>query len=649
MTLRRTFYADAAGGGSSSNTGTSSSSPLDAATLATRAATANYFNNSKEEIYLKRGSTFPWLYFYTQGHPSALMLIRDFGDDNAARPLVDSAGVAGALTAALACNNCYGVRIENVQVTNQKQAYIAGFGFTNYGSTLRTGSLQLIGCKAYTIGHDLVNIGTYNTSGLGTEHLISDFEGYDAQNDGVSFNGPCGNAVVEDFLIHDVGAGTSSPVNAYSGDGVTSHDVQTNLTVRRGRIHTVLDGLHLTNAANGPCGQVHSVLVYNYAQSGITCEAYFETLGTTASTLMWTISSCVFVHKATASSDAIVLARQSAGGDLISYTAGRWIAARLFGNTVYNQSTGGKYCVRAAWSANAQSGLYPSDECFLDARGNIFKATGSDARHLVLNRNGRTPHIVPNENLYQGDQASAFTLDGTSYNFAAWQALGYDANSTLGTVALVGDPSSSGDVDDAAPTLESTARGAGPNLSASYFYGAPTQDAAGRTIDDGATTVDAGAMQYAADGLVGTPHGNAIDGLVDALGIIGDTSQAWSTSRAVTQVIRDGMSSEGVVKPVIALTKTAYTYERVSVTGLYAKTLAVDFVFVFDGWDGFDQLGAVIADVELALGLDRTLGGTVDNVSLKNAVPYADGQDAAVTFTVELTFRTVDNQPLLRA
>lgn len=145
-----------------------------------------------------------------------------------------------------------------------------------------------------------------------------------------------------------------------------------------------------------------------------------------------------------------------------------------------------------------------------------------------------------------------------------------------------------------------------------------------------------------------TPRGRALEALCVALERIGDESQDWQTLDRLTGVVRYGRSSEGAVAPFIAPTDVSETYERVSTSGVYQRTLRASFVYSASSWEGFDFLGSVAHDVELAVGTDRTLGGVVDDATFVSNASRVDGSDYAVTFTIELRYRTQDSSPMTR-
>lgn len=146
-----------------------------------------------------------------------------------------------------------------------------------------------------------------------------------------------------------------------------------------------------------------------------------------------------------------------------------------------------------------------------------------------------------------------------------------------------------------------------------------------------------------------TPRDRAVAGLVAALRTIGDTSQDWQTLSPVSGVVTRGRQQEGMALPFVGIDSTEEQYERVSEGGIYARVMRVGLRYVADpDWESFDWIGAAVHDVELALGLDRTLGGVVDDVAFVGNVSRIDGADSSVAFTIELRYRTEDGSPLTR-
>jgi hypothetical protein len=145
-----------------------------------------------------------------------------------------------------------------------------------------------------------------------------------------------------------------------------------------------------------------------------------------------------------------------------------------------------------------------------------------------------------------------------------------------------------------------------------------------------------------------TPRGRALEALCVALERIGDTSGPWQTPSRVRRVVRYGRNAEGVEAPFIELTGVSETYTRASVTGMYARVLRVEFIYVGADWQGYDYLGHVSHDVELAVAQSRTLGGVVDDATLVSNLSRVDGLDNAVSFAIDLRYRTQDNAPLTR-
>jgi hypothetical protein len=205
---------------------------------------------------------------------------------------------------------------------------------------------------------------------------------------------------------------------------------------------------------------------------------------------------------------------------------------------------------------------------------------------------------------------------------------------TLGTGEIQTDPLIVAPRYGLAPT--SPCLGTGTSLAATFV-----DDRYGRRRS---TTWSMGAVELVDI----TPRGRVLEALCDALEDIGDESQPWQTMQPLTKVVRYGRSAEGATAPFIAITSVAETYERVSTSGVYQRTMKVDLVYVWSDWESFDWLGAVAADVELAVGEDRTLGGVCDDATFTGNVSRVDSTDASVAFTIELRYRTQDTAPLSR-
>ena len=214
------------------------------------------------------------------------------------------------------------------------------------------------------------------------------------------------------------------------------------------------------------------------------------------------------------------------------------------------------------------------------------------------------------------------------------------SGTTLGGAVLTTAPTFLNAEDEDFRLVEdSSAVGEGVDLSASFV-----DDIAGRRRG---TFWDIGPYAYEVE-----PREAVLSALCDALGTIGDPDEGdWQTDRAVV-VHRDGLSRDaGRIVPFVEILRVSESYTLAGYSGTeakYTRTMTVEFAYVSDGWRAGRSLGAVVADVEAALAVDYTLGGTCRDCFLASNESAADGQDAAAKFTVTIHYHTSDKAPTKR-
>lgn len=180
----------------------------------------------------------------------------------------------------------------------------------------------------------------------------------------------------------------------------------------------------------------------------------------------------------------------------------------------------------------------------------------------------------------------------------------------------------------------------GVSLAASF-----TDDLGGRRRG---TLWDIGPFAYAL-----APREAALAGLCDALSVIGDPDEGdWETDAPILAVHREGLAEDGArVQPCISLVRVAETMTRAGYSGtaaLYDRTMTIDAVYDYEGWASGTVAGAILSDVESAIGSDRTLGGVVTDCHVIQNEARVDGEALAVSFTIVLRYRTSDATPTLR-
>ena len=226
---------------------------------------------------------------------------------------------------------------------------------------------------------------------------------------------------------------------------------------------------------------------------------------------------------------------------------------------------------------------------------------------------------------------TAFALSTTtfthSYNCFDATTLGV----SLGTGEIQTDPLLVAPRYGIAPT--SPCLGTGTSLAATFV-----DDRYGRRRS---TTWSMGAVELVDI----TPRGRVLEALCDALEDIGDESQPWQTMQPLTKVVRYGRSAEGATAPFIAITSVAETYERVSTSGVYQRTIKVDLVYVWSDWESFDWLGAVAAASERAVAEDGTFAGVCTAPTFTANFPRGEGTTASVELQIDWDYLSQEPAP----
>lgn len=137
---------------------------------------------------------------------------------------------------------------------------------------------------------------------------------------------------------------------------------------------------------------------------------------------------------------------------------------------------------------------------------------------------------------------------------------------------------------------------------------------------------------------------DAINALAGRLALVGTVDPVLFAS-PVTRVITGGMATEGATLPYIAIERVTESYTRASSTKMYAKTMNVVFVYYAESWTAFAETGNIVHDVELTVGLDRTLGGTVTDLSFVRNESRINNPSFAVEFEVTMNYRVDDDAP----
>jgi len=627
--------------------GTSEATAWKTASKLSTFAAANPF--AIRGVRLRYGSTFTTsIMLPSQGHPAQFLRVRPYGNSAAGNPTI--AITAGSIgVGALDFDSSLAVWVEDLIINGGAVAYAPGIAVKSFAYPERASPLRIERVNISNTGYDAITASfsgsTINTAfgysaGSNQQNAgiyIADVTMDKIRNDGVSLVGSSFGAIVERITGTNIGTGTATPIDGNSGDFLTCHDFAGQITFRDSEVDGCINGIQAINF--GAPSLIDGVRIKNATENCIALEMWEETHGSVQERLYWVIRNCILNQPATATGlAAVTLGRASVDGSLIS--------ADFHNNVVNNQDA--TPALLAYYAADARS-----DECFLNVQNNAFIRGHASGKHVEVQRNGRTPRVYINNNRYDVDAASVFKRDSTTYSFAGWQSLGYDASSSVGSLGLTGDPASS--FTNARPLSTSALRSAGANLAPTTapFYGYALNDHDGydRPVSD---AWDIGAIQFRY--YAGTPvRDQIVAAIKTAFESIGTGVGYWATVSPV--VYRDEhqwTESSRYPSMMLGVQSEEYALDKYSSMDSYGKTLTIKCAY-FDQYDAAtysaDQWRAMmVADVETSLA-DWTLGGlSTSLVIVDSATEIVEPSDYAdkvlgVSFTIKVTYKTRRNDP----
>lgn len=426
-------------------------------------------------VYLRRGADYPGqIRLVNQGHPGRWLRIRPYGNTSAPDPHIVASGV-GALEGVVHLDSVLAAWVEDVSVDGGAIPLSPGIGRVSITAPERAAPFRVERCTVVNTGFDSI-LASFSASVVngalalptGSNQqlagvVIKDNVIDGSRNDGIAVAGSAFDVLIQGNVGSNIAAGTVPPQGGTAGDFISCHDLEGIVRIVDNEVDACVNGIHNVNFG-APC-LIDGLRCKNATENCITVEMQEEFAAGGLARLDWMIRNCTLIHGAAATGlAAVLLGRGSLNGSLIS--------ARLWNNLIVNKAA--VPSVLAKFYNDARS-----NECVLDLRNNEFSRVHASGRHIEIDRGGRTPFIVSDRNRFDVDAATAFRRDGTDYDLAGWQALGYDADSTVGALGLTGDPET--DWMNAIPAAASACRGAGDNLGVREvpYYGAGDTDQRG--------------------------------------------------------------------------------------------------------------------------------------------------------------------------
>lgn len=351
-------------------------------------------------------------------------------------------------------------------------------------------------CLIHDCAYDGVSIGEQATGTASTRtHEIAYNTVYNCNNDGISLQGNSSVVLIHHNIVHDIGI--SSPFDVTSGDGITAHASADGLRIFSNIVYNCVDGINVVNAGSTNRNVFERNWIYDCNEHCI-----WVTTDTTSVT-KWDIWNNVLGMKS--GMNAVGDATHATGAgvtvgwvtDDFGATATNQVHdTRIWHNTFYNATTDVPCIILRANGASGGSSVW-------SVLGNVMDTT-STGRYQNWHRNGTTPTITSDRNVYDTARANGWIYDGAaSATIAAWRtATSKDANSVVGDPSLVGNATTA--IDNARLQSGSNAIGLASNATATM-----PEDWSGRRRP-AAGAWDAGAFHRYAAPTPGTGSGSRL-------------------------------------------------------------------------------------------------------------------------------------------
>lgn len=435
------YYIDSVDG-IDTNTGTSIDSPW--RTFNNIPTAAGTFLGG-ENVYLKRGS-----HFHVDGATNLPLWI--IGGDSSsvtnharitcygtgANPIINCDDVADIF--AVYCENvafwCESIEVKSITAVG---VLAPGIEHASTGANVAKEYSYIIrNVVAHDITGDGIKVGVGCTATTnGNRREIAFNVVYNCRNDGIALYGNLSGVQVHHNVAHDIATGDVTPIDVFtftSGDGITAHASADGLHIYANRIYRCVDGINLVN--DGAARR--NVIARNWVYE---CEEHCIWVTTdTTSVTKWDIWNNVLGMKsgmnATGSASKATGAGITVGwvtGDFSATATNQVHDTRIWHNTFYNATANIPCIILRANGASGGNSIW-------NVQGNVMDTT-STGRYQNWNRNGTTPTITCDRNVYDTERANGWIYDGAaSATIAAWRtATSKDANSVVGDPALVGN------------------------------------------------------------------------------------------------------------------------------------------------------------------------------------------------------------------
>ena len=406
---------------------------------------ANALNlTGSDQVLSKAGSTFTTPFFISFRNATTVpFILGKYGEGP--DPVIDLNDRFNANAVGINIYTCGAARIQDFNIKR------CGFGIQQSMDPIATvmGGFEVYDCEVSECGGDLIRAGLGATASVGGSYKIGRINGHDANNDGIAFFGALGFEVFSSrFERIAVGTG-NDPINATSGDAITSHDVASGYNFHHIIVKDAHEGFHCVNEGTGSVNLIHEVYVSQVQGAPIRIEAVGANVGT------WRIFN------------SVLLADDIHADGISCIHVGDSGSGNIFDLSVYNcylrQKKSGKYGLLfiSRNQASAAGAVRFRNNAFVMSAG--AKAVSYDNPHATL---GGLTTKVATKNTYHRptDLATAFHWDGTDTDFAGWKtASGIDADSQAADPLVIADPVT--EVADAKPTAASPLLGFGDNLT----------------------------------------------------------------------------------------------------------------------------------------------------------------------------------------
>lgn len=452
-----------------------------------------FFSGGRELAFL-RGTTSTGGYFGfvnmggMTSNPLAFKVCA-YGDPSLPKPIIQSSSPEGVLLFA----NCGRIEVCDVEVdgTGSSLGVEAGINVLGASGFNQAYGVYIHDVVAHNMSGDGISLGSNLTANMVnglTDYVVERCEVYACKNDGISWLDGMSDVgwIIRFNNVNNIGLGTGAgSASAAAGDGITGHSNTWGHKIYGNIIDTCRDGMHFVSyGTNGREFEVFGNVISNCSQSCIRFENANAGAATSTEIRELTIANNICTMAQVSTAQACI----AVGPKIVASPQNMFpFRAKVVNNTTWSVPS----------STNEWNNFdFLSSE---DALSTIIlvgnashSADASKAHHVKISYGtSGAPTVIEDGNAYVDDDSLAFSVDGSTSNFAGYSLKG--ANTKLvSTLGFVGDPIA--DYANAKPVGDS------PIIGVGIGQVVPTQkDFFGQTVRHSGR-VAAGAAQFALEG-----------------------------------------------------------------------------------------------------------------------------------------------------